>query len=682
MRQDLIFQVAIIPTLTEGYLGTRTLGQCVQVCRSWYEALLPQLWRSFGDGLYGSWATRLEAATRGRQPIDDGQDIDWFLEVYRRHAKYIRRLEINHPLTLCFLVQDGFRVPPAPLSLALSPDAIVVADNNEGDGGSLSAMQLEHVQVYISWRTIRRYFRHRPIAGVRGSNYQDPYMNSDSEAEEDIANAIAATATTNNNCKFTICTTDDVIAEALWRLALGNPGLQSIGLRQDFKFFRQLLEEFPTALGSVRRITSLQLVQGRLPRLPPNVTSVHATYDTQSQYSREEAPGPVHEGVEEATVELVRYVGQVRRLLVQLPNLRKLHLKHLRMRLEADDNPEEMAEKKLEAEEGEGGGGGVEVIPISKVRILTCDHSSDSSPGIERLLRSMPLLVEFHYTRWSHRLATTLVATCPLIEVVRITVLKGLGVDRKPRQSIQDNVSILLTSCPKLRVVEMWYEYVDVRNVLQEEKGKQWVCQGLEELRCQFVGVPYLTDEEQATLDRMLAREQGCQSSPSLSLESKRSAEEEELYERKKLATSIHKEVFGRLSRLTRLKYLSLSPDLKLGVDFVKADMYSLIYRSKVDGMHYINYGDVLPDTLNLRLDCGLDQLASLTELEFLGFESVDHRMRAQDIEWIAEHFRKLREMRGLALDTHVGVEDNLERDALRKLLQTLRPDIVHTESS
>jgi hypothetical protein len=300
-----------------------------------------------------------------------------------------------------------------------------------------------------------------------------------------------------------------------------------------------------------------------------------------------------------------------------------------------------------------------------------------------------PHLVEFYNSGWTPGYASILAENCPLLEVVRIVSPRyATFLERNPKNPIVDTVSPLLTSCSKLKVVDIQYELVDAKKV----KEKPWVCLGLEKLRCQFVGVPYLTEKEQVTMDRMLAREkmekeqesEDNQHRPSIPLQrtipTARSKEEEELHERTRQATEIRRQVLGQFSKLTRLKHLTLSPDLKI-TDFSNADMYALIYRSKKDGQHYINYGDVRPDTLHLRLDCGLDQLATLTDLEYLAMESMDPQMRAEDVEWIAKHLGKLKEMRGLALDTHVGMEDDPEKDALRGLLQSLRPDILHTES-
>ncbi|KAF9297516.1 hypothetical protein BGZ88_009777 [Linnemannia elongata] len=156
----------------------------------------------------------------------------------------------------------------------------------------------------------------------------------------------------------TICTTDDVLADALWRLVLANPGIKSLGLRQDFPLFRQLLQQTnpaPPALESIQAVIT-QLVQGRLPVLPPNTRQVEASYARFSRYNREDPPGPVNEAVEEVTVRYIEHLGQLRQVLVQTPRLRTLYIKDLALvdmtirEEDYEDDAEEAVRKQKEVE--------------------------------------------------------------------------------------------------------------------------------------------------------------------------------------------------------------------------------------------------------------------------------------------------------------------------------------------
>ncbi|KAK3834158.1 MAG: hypothetical protein JOS17DRAFT_738263 [Linnemannia elongata] len=720
-EQDRILQVAAIPSLLRRYLTSLDLTLCVRVSHQWHQAFIPHLWHTFTDSARSQWTSRIQHALRvgaeGTRTFDNytdgGKDVEWYLDVYRRHARFIRRLTICHPLVLEALLEGGLRVSPSLLSRSSSSSSSGSAVESEGkeERGEVSLVtQLEHVEIFIQWNVIRRYFRYRPIPGVRGTHsLDDQCVSAFSDTEDDTnttANSNSNNVSSNTDTdadkdKTTantsiICTTDDVIADALWRLVLANPGIKSLELRQDFPHFRQLLQQTnptPPILPSIQSVTT-QLVQGRLPVLPPNTRQVEASYARFSRYSREDPPGPVNEAVEEMTVRYVEHLGQLRQALVQAPRLRTLYIKDLMLvdltvkEEDYEDDAEEAVRKQkeaeLEAEEEKAAAAGA---IVSGVQIVRCEHPyTRGTSGLERLFCLTPHLVEFYNTCWSAGYASILAENCPNLEVVRIASMRQqASLERNPRNPIVDTVSPLLVSCSRLRVLDMRYELVDAKKV----REKKWVCLKLEELRCQFVGIPYLSKKEQQVLDRMLASEQKEQEKEShlqnqQQTSSKgpvtRTKEEEELYDRTQQATSIRRQVLGQFSKLTHLNHLTLSPDLKI-TDFSNADMYTLIYRSPRDGQHYINYGDILPDTLHLRLDCGLNQLATLTELEYLAFESMDPKLRVQDVEWIAERLIKLKEMRGLAVDTHVGMEDDVEKGALRELLQRLRPDILHTES-
>ncbi|KAF9912262.1 hypothetical protein EC991_000153 [Linnemannia zychae] len=537
-----------------------------------------------------------------------------------------------------------------------------------------------------------------------GNNNDETISNNNDNSIPDATPSVTPSdvpKSTKSKATATICTTDDVISEAWWRLLLCNPNLQSITIRQDLLHFRQLSKSHPTALGSVHTVIT-QLVQGRLPALPPNVVKVEANFSSiNGRYSRHDELGPVNESVEEVIVKQPEYLGQLRQVFFQAPKLRKLVLVDVALKdvlttmrdeivaseqtsvVEAEkDEKNEIteAEETEEAEERAATRSGVQIVKCEGVR----PFGRNAPSRLERLFRLTPKLVEFYGSYWTKEFANVFAEFCPLLEVVRIEQpLTSRPLHRDAKHAINDNVSPLLTACSKLRVVDILYEYVDAKKVAE----KPWVCVGLEELRCQFVGVPYLEKKEQATVDKMLAREKEMNSNSSPHADTTavtttitRSTLEEELFERTKQAQEIRRQVLAQLSKLPGLKRLTLSPDLKI-TDFSNADMYALLYRSKKDDLHYLNYRDTRPDCLYLRLDCGLDQLATMTELEFLAFESMDPMMQKEDIEWLAKHFPKLKEMRGMALDTHVGIEEDLERSALRELLQALRPDILHTES-
>ncbi|KAF9934285.1 hypothetical protein FBU30_002703 [Linnemannia zychae] len=600
-QQDLIIRIAALPTLSRFYLNQNDLTRCVCVCRAWHTAFIPSLWHTFSDGVSGTlWTQNLHAAVGGEScSADSGQNVDWFLDVYRRHAKYIRRLTIHYPLILEALLTDGLRIPPD------GPVTTVPSEKTKGDEETTTT-------------------------GV---------MSLVTELEEAQAN--------------------------------------------------------PEALSSIQTV-STRLEDGKILVLPSNVRKIEIEYENDGwcppldwKLSR-----PVYTHLEEAVLRYVTHISQLRNIFCQAPNLKILHLRDPNMtepireyiNYHEEIEQREKAELLDKAQEL--------ATPASSVQIFCCEYLGEKCFWLERLFRLTPQLVQFYVMFWTPEFATTLAKHCPLLEVVRVqTARRYVPPGRTLVHKVYDCISPLLTSCPKLRILDIQYEMVDTRRVAD----KPWVCLDLEELHCGFLGVPHLSENEQKTLDRILIQEkkQGKiknPDEPSLStllsgvtplhtITTLRSEEEKAIYDRFNRATTVCKQVFGQLSRLTRLKILTINPSLK-HCEFSDVDMYTLIYRSQKDGMHYINYHDVRPDSLRLRLYYGMGQLSTLKELEYFGFESMDGAgMEKEDVEWLAGQFPKLKEMRGLAMDTHVGIEANPDREALFEMYKTLRPDVTHTET-
>ena len=191
--------------------------------------------------------------------------------------------------------------------------------------------------------------------------------------------------------------------------------------------------------------------------------------------------------------------------------------------------------------------------------------------------------------------------------------------------------------------------------------------------------MPFLTDEEEQQVQEIRQREAGAIGSDQ---EYIRTNEEDALIALSESCVHTREGIMAQLSKLTSLKYLSLSPDFKAGNDLFENRMNARrVYKSERDGRSYIRYDDALPDTLYFSFSDGLDQFASLTKLEYLSFESMDHRMETVDIEWFASHFPRLKEMRGLVTESHIGIEPDAESDALVALIRRLRPDVVERQS-
>ncbi|KAG0292509.1 hypothetical protein BGZ96_004044 [Linnemannia gamsii] len=356
----------------------------------------------------------------------------------------------------------------------------------------------------------------------------------------------------------------------------------------------------------------------------------------------------VHEALESWEVAYIESCAHFKCLLAQIPNLKTLSINNFIFDGSVSQFvPANPFEEKI-------------IWPASRITVLKYRQSRgaySSASKFDGFFASFPLLVEYHDDMWFSSTATQLVQHCPLLEVVRMRA----------------TVSVLLTGLPKLRVLDVPYESVTAENILR----RPWVCLDMEEFRCQIAEVPFLTKEHELLVQDIFKRETAG-TMGSVQQQHIRTDEEERLMEYSEKCVSTRRQIIGQLSKLTSLKYLSLSPDFKTGNKIFENRFIALpVFKSERDGRNYIRYNDVLPDTLHFRLDSGLDQLASLENLEYLSFESIDHRMETAEIIWLARHFPRLKEMRGLVTENHIGMEPDPENDALVALIRNIRPYIA-----
>ncbi|KAF9090419.1 hypothetical protein BGX23_005980 [Mortierella sp. AD031] len=131
--------------------------------------------------------------------------------------------------------------------------------------------------------------------------------------------------------------------------------------------------------------------------------------------------------------------------------------------------------------------------------------------------------------------------------------------------------------------------------------------------------------------------------------------------------------VLHQLSRFTNLKVLDLGREKAEAVLPLEDDGDDEQFPVCQAG-YTIAYGR-RTDTLELTLESGLDELASLKDLEVFGFEGIDHRIGKKELEWMAVNWPKLKEIRGLCYNPRVYVAQRWE---LEKYMKTLRPDVKH----
>ncbi|KAG0219027.1 hypothetical protein BGX33_005069 [Mortierella sp. NVP41] len=719
LTQECVFDLPELAEYVADNLPQQSLGHCVRVSKSWHAIFIQYLWWTFADKPETNWDRLLKRAIRKQVPTSDGQDIEWFKDVYRRHAhdngSSNAGLSPDHHCPLTNLQSLVLRMPFSKCDEYFGGPAFTSGDSSDSDSSSSSSSSYSSSSSSSEDDMDDSYpdlilIHDSPTDNSLADNSSDTDdINMDDISPDNINMAIFNTGGINaDNVNMDTFNTDDIdadnsetdssdtgdsfhtdssdtgnsdtegldtdisdgssvgelfldqdggvrmdgrfssefdvlrrILDACWRLVLLNPRLKTLDCIYHPSFYGRMLLD-PTALTGLRSLQMALAPEG-LPVMPSSVTHFRTRGSggmwCNGAFDPTGPPHTVRGHLQELEVEGLLSVTHIRRLLAQAPNLDTLRI----INMTASSSESEA----VAAEENET------CWLSSKVRVLKhrCRNHWQRR-GVAETLRYFPFLVEYHATISSTSVLRALVKYCPLLEVVRVHDQEYDG-RYYPRHNIRDKVSVLLTGLPRLRVLEMPLHVIDAKEVRYEP----WVYLGLEEFRCQIAGMFHWSPADVERLTTYAEQKAASSGDPSV----------QHLSRKKKLGwflegdspkRSARKAVLLQPSRLTSLKHLSFSP-----------------------GPSQSSFGGVQRDTLHFRLDSSLRHLESLTELEYLGFELLDHRMGTAEIEWIAKTFSKLREMRGLVVESGAGVEFNPETGALHKLMQALRPDTVHRES-
>lgn len=646
------------------------------------------------------------------------------MDVYRRHAKYIRHLTLSMLPILHACLEDTFE-PLLPVPLENDP-----REPSEAGAGATAALvvgrslmtNLESLTIRLSGQALDLYFPNLTPTHRTGSLFGAGFNanNANNDGDDEPRPGLATESSQRSS--------QTMVIEACQRLILCNPRLRALECEYTPQILYGLLAMLPeTAAASdgggggchsggrvPRSLKSLSIwtSDGQIPAsLPPSVTNLSLQYNFRTRFEKDTAENlgqsVINEMLEVLEMSIIETDLQLKTVLTQAPALKTLNVNGF-TRLWGPPRPAPALEHApgtaFPAESPVQNALNDVAWPLSIVTVLKFQHAkgkgrgrgnsffSGAVPAYNGMFQSFPLLVEYHDDIWSPALACQLVENCPLLEVVRIRQENGFSF-ASPQQlgqlhgsaskaevrrlgvPVVDSVSRLLSSLSRLRVLEIPREVVKAENILVNP----WVCLQLEEFWCQIVEVPFLTEEEELQVQEIRQREVTIDISDQ---QHARTDKEDELMERSESCVSTRKQIMAQLSKLTSLKYLSLSPDFRIGEDLFEHRLGAMcVYKSERDGRSYIRYDDVLPDTLHFRLDMGLDQLSTLKKLEYLSIESMDHRLDTAEIEWIAKELPRLKEMRGLVKDNFVGIEPNPKTDALVTLMRTLRTDVAQGQS-
>ncbi|KAG0018843.1 hypothetical protein BGZ82_000314 [Podila clonocystis] len=257
--------------------------------------------------------------------------------------------------------------------------------------------------------------------------------------------------------------------------------------------------------------------------------------------------------------------------------------------------------------------------------------------------------------RLENDIAKLLGKSCPYLKTIRIDDYVW---PHPPHPETLGSTAHLLTSYTNLRVVDLVLNQIHVNQLSYD---RPWTCLGLEILRCQIVGIERLAKFEQQRYDVLVQEERD-----QTEITGQRTTYEDQIVEQMQRSCRQHKLVYWQLSQLSKLRVL----DLGLGSPRLTEPVGQWGQTPTAP--------TTFPNSLELTLASGLDQLRSLKKLEVFGMESMNHRMGKAELKWMVHHWPRLEQMHGLHADQSQGPKYEAIKTKMRKYLLGLNPSIVH----
>lgn len=280
------------------------------------------------------------------------------------------------------------------------------------------------------------------------------------------------------------------------------------------------------------------------------------------------------------------------------------------------------------------------------------------------ILSCIPELTDLSVPFLTIEVAMTIIAHCQHLQSFRESTLERTITRTIKRHSVVNAAGMLLETYRHLTVLDAVHMEIAAEHLI----AHPWICQGLEVFRCQIIGVNRLSEEEEMDYRQGLLFQQ-----IGRPLSENESAAIEKY---RQTVQSQHCQIYDQLAKMTSLKVLDF------GMEYRNRRVHPGSPMIRRGAQLYIGYEDLFPDTLELSLASGLDRLATLERLEVFGFQSVDHRIDENELQWMAEKWPRLRVMRGLQEPSGVDVIHDGERWHRRVFMQRLRPLVKHEDHS
>ncbi|KAG0211378.1 phosphatidylinositol-3,5-bisphosphate 5-phosphatase [Mortierella sp. NVP41] len=245
------------------------------------------------------------------------------------------------------------------------------------------------------------------------------------------------------------------------------------------------------------------------------------------------------------------------------------------------------------------------------VRVFKCRRSREGAT-LANLVRSMPHLTHLDLGGVTVGLVAELSRSCRNLIGVRFDI----------KEECYEAMNQLFVGCPGLTHCSGEGHAVLATDLIREP---HWTCLGLQYLDCAIRGVSRLSPSQEHVLDRMRHESR---TEPATD-------EERKAFERRTHSLSVQRQIYQRLACFTDLRHLALEfTNIAIGSPHKRfASQFD-------DGVYFRDLGSkvgFIPDTLELSLESGLSELATLSRLRSIKFRSLDYRIGMRDLNWMVD---------------------------------------------
>ncbi|KAF9296666.1 hypothetical protein BGZ88_012127 [Linnemannia elongata] len=617
-------EIQCIPELIShigAFLDPSSLSTCIRVSRLWYNTLLPLLYNSLDDNTC-AWPKIFTHLLPGKRRYPGDWTEDFIRTVLHKHGGLIRHLTVrwalfNNAVSAASEVGDG---------------SCTELQSLEVFGTDRSARFLEQTCFNTAWRdwgTKSTWDRVEPLLSPLFAGPFRPVIHS----------ALAWSQQ------------DWVTFQRFWMLVYNNRAtLQRLRLDASIGQMKDLTEEFYDMLASCPRLTylvnnyqplDLEHLLDRMPQLHHLVD--HFTFLNGGALSK---PMP--------QLKTLHLKGKLspRSLFLLLKHLHNLDQLYIGWNF-------------VDFSERPGPIMGDTKSRLTGLHFMT--HSSKTADEYiaTSILPWLPNLKELTLSHLGLSTASAIPVHCRSFESLKQLVTSSSIHPNYHMKTTDNSIAILLEFCPNLKSIDA------IQHILQTDyllsSLPSWPCaKTLEHFRCQIRGISRLADDEQEFSYR--------QALVNVMIDQPLTPDQKAARDIYDLGNVQQPLLFARLAQLTNLKVLDLGMEYReIDAGYGRRPPYY-----KVGAKQYVEYGDPLPDTFELTLVSGLNELKTLTKLEVFGFEGCKHRIGYEELEWMVEAWPRLKEVRGLQPVKLHCLERDISTERLNRYMRKLKPDIKH----